>query len=118
MIRAVLLLAGLGLAQPALAADARNGATQFRRCAVCHSVQVGKTGLGPNLRGVVGRKAGSLNFAYSPAMKKSGIVWAVPKLDAFLAAPAKVVPGNRMAFPGLPNAKDRADIIEYLKTQK
>jgi cytochrome c len=117
-MRAVLFLAVLGLAQPAFAADAKNGAAQFRRCAVCHSVQAGKTGLGPNLRGVVGRRAGALPFAYSPAMKKSGIVWAVPKLDAFLAAPAKVVPGNRMAFPGLTDAKTRADIIEYLKTAK
>jgi cytochrome c len=121
LIRRALLLLGLGLgaAGAAHAADAANGAVQFRRCAVCHSLQPGKaSGLGPNLRGVVGRKAGTLPFAYSPAMKQSGIVWTEPRLDAYLAAPARAIPGNRMAFPGLPSAKDRADIIEYLRKAK
>jgi cytochrome c len=104
---------------PARAADAANGAMVFKKCALCHSVEVAKkSGLGPNLFAVVGRKAGAENFNYSAAMKTSKITWTPAKLDAFLTKPSALVKGSRMAFAGLPNAKDRADVIAYLSAQK
>lgn len=107
----------VGVAAPAAAQDAAAGAAVFKRsCALCHSVAPGKpSALGPNLRGVTGRKAGTTAFAYSPAMKKSGIVWTPDAIKAFLTNPRKIVPGTRMAFLGLPKPKDQADVAAYLK---
>ncbi len=73
--------------------------------------------LGPNLHGVIGRKAGSLEgFIYSPAMKASDVVFTIEKLDAFLAAPQDVVPQTRMPFSGLKNPEDRAAVICKIKS--
>lgn len=96
--------------------DAEAGKNVFRRCAVCHATEAGKTKVGPSLDGLFGRKAGTVpGFRYSGAMKESGIVWTEATLDRYLAAPREVVPGNRMPFPGLKDAKARADVIAYLK---
>jgi cytochrome c len=106
---------------PAYAAgDATAGKTVFARCAICHTTNKnGPNGIGPNLFGVVGRKAGTAaNFNYSAAMKGSGITWTADKLDAYLTHPAQVVPGNRMAFAGIANQQQRADVIAYLATLK
>ena len=103
----------------AASGDAAQGAVVFKRCAICHSIEPGKkSAVGPNLAGVVGRKAGSTAFTYSPAMKSAGFAWTPEKLDQFLQRPSAVVKGTKMAFGGLPNAKDRADLIAYLKTRK
>ena len=104
----------------AQAADAKNGQAVFSRCAACHNNAKGAAnGLGPNLFGVVGRKAGSVkDFAYSAAMKSAGFVWNNQKLDAYIANPAKTVPGNRMAFAGIADTKQRADLIAYLDSLK
>ena len=84
----------------------------FKKCAVCHSLEPGKNLVGPSLAGVVGRKAGSEpDYDYSPAMKQSGLVWDPATLDSYLADPQKVVPGNKMPFPGLKTDQDRADVI-------
>jgi cytochrome c len=70
---------------------------------------------GPNLHGVFGRKAGSLaGFTYSDAMKGAGWTWDAQHLDAWLAGPQKLLPGTKMTFVGLTNAKDRIDVIAYL----
>jgi cytochrome c len=75
--------------------------------------------VGPGLKGVVGRKAGTQpDFTYSTAMAKSGLTWDDRTLDAFLADPRTALPGTAMAFPGVEDAKDRADLIAYLKTLK
>ncbi|WEJ98829.1 MAG: cytochrome c family protein [Candidatus Sphingomonas phytovorans] len=97
--------------------NAANGAVIFKKCASCHSVDPsGKNGLGPNLRGVAGRKAGMVaGFTYSPAMKASGLVWNDQTLARFLAAPRQTLPGTRMIFIGLPRPEDQADVIAYLK---
>lgn len=71
--------------------------------------------VGPNLYGIVGRKAGAAAYPYSPAMKSSAIVWTPEKLDRFLAAPGKLVPGTKMPI-AVPGAADRQAIIAYLKT--
>jgi cytochrome c len=102
------------------AGNAANGAGVFDRCAFCHSnTKTGGNKIGPNLFGVVGRKAGTYpGFSYSSAMTKSGIVWTDAKLDAYIASPATAVPGNKMPFAGITNNNQRADLIAYLDTLK
>jgi len=97
--------------------DPVHGKAVFARCAACHSVVVGQSRLGPTLAGVVGRPAATVpGFRYSPAMQKSKLVWTRETLDRYLAAPATVVTGTFMAFPGMRDARDRADLIAYLST--
>jgi cytochrome c len=102
------------------AGDAKKGQADFARCAICHTVaKGGGNGVGPDLFGVVGRKAASEpNFYYSQALKSSGIVWTPDKLDAWIKSPATLVPGNRMAFAGISDASQRADIVAYLASLK
>ena len=112
---AALLLASI---TPAAFADAHRGEDVFdANCEACHSVLPGKNKMGPSLAKVVGRTAGTApNYAYSDAMKGCGIAWQRDRLDAYIAKPKAVVPGCKMPFEGLPNAKDRADLIDYLAT--
>jgi cytochrome c len=107
-------------ASTAQAADPAKGKSVFQRCAICHRVEKnGGNGLGPNLFGIVGRKAGTVaDFSYSAAMKNSGIVWSTDKLTAYIEHPAAVVPGNKMAFAGVTDAVQRADVVAYLATLK
>ena len=109
-----------GLAGPALAQDAAHGKTVYARCSACHSVTPGgRSGMGPNLFGILGRTAGTLaGFSYSPAMKGAGFKWTKEKLDAFLKSPSATVPGNRMPFGGVPDKRDRDDLVAYLATLK
>lgn len=94
--------------------DPVRGEKVYERCEGCHSVD--RDRIGPRHQGVVGRKAGAIaGFAYSPAMKNSGLTWDEATLDRFLQGPAKLVPGTRMGFAGVPDAQDRADLIAYLK---
>ncbi len=105
--------------QPSHAAgDPKRGAGEFAQdCAVCHSAIAGKNKMGPSLFAIVGRKAGCLaDFVYSDAMKQSAIDWTPDKLDAFIANPKQVVPGNKMPFGGISEEKEREDIIAYLNT--
>ncbi len=98
------------------AGDAARGKTVFARCAACHDLNTGAIRMGPSLKGVVGRKSGTFaNFSYSAGMKGKGVTWGPDTLDQFLTAPMKYVAGTRMAFPGLSNPQDRADVIAYLK---
>jgi nitrite reductase (NO-forming) len=95
--------------------DASAGRLVFRKCQACHSIEPGKNMLGPSLAGIIGRKAGTeAGYNYSPAMKSADIVWNAQTLDQYLDDPAKVVPGNKMPFPGLKTDHDRADVIAYL----
>jgi len=124
MVRTVMassvVFAALLVAGPASAADAKNGETVFNRCAICHSNTKGAPAkIGPNLFGIVGRKAGSEpGFSYSAAMKSAGFVWTADKLTAYAQHPQVVVPGNRMAFGGISSNKDAADLVAYLETLK
>lgn len=103
----------------ATSAIAQTPPPAFGACRACHNVQKdGKSGLGPNLNGVVGRPAASLpGFTYSAALKGSKLRWDDQTLDAFLAAPMKKVPGTRMPI-GTPDPAKRAAIITYLKSLK
>lgn len=122
-IYAGLLAAGFTFASPPALAqegDAEAGKRVFNQCAVCHTVEPGQHRLGPSLYGVIGRTPGTLEgFKYSPAMKQfgeSGAVWDEETLMRYLENPRKVVPGTRMAFPGLRDPEARADVIEYLES--
>jgi len=78
-------------------------------------MDAGKNMLGPSLAGIIGRKAGTeAGYSYSAAMKQSGLVWDLKTLDAYLTDPQKVVPGNKMPFPGLKTDHDRTDVIAYM----
>lgn len=89
----------------------------FRQCATCHRVEPGARSIGPSLAGVFGAKAGHVgNFAYSSAMRGSGLVWDEATLDAFLGAPAQTLPGTKMSYAGLKDPAQRQAVIAYLKT--
>jgi cytochrome c2 len=117
-VHSVLIL--LSLAAPALAQQRDAGERAFQKCYSCHSVDRAEKELsGPNLAGVVGRRAAALaNFAYSPAMKKAGadgLVWSEEALERYLADPLEMIPETTMSFPGVKNAAERRTIIEYLR---
>jgi cytochrome c len=125
-IRGRIFIAGLGLALSiSLAAHGQSeapnparGRILFLRCASCHDIsdQVSMK-IGPNLKGVVGRVAGSQpGFAYSAAMKSKSITWTPAMLDRWLTKPDAVVPGTIMAFEGMPNEADRKALIAFLAT--
>lgn len=105
-----------GPATPAaLTGDAAAGRQVFRKCQACHSLDAGKNGLGPSLAGIVGEKAAAVpGYNFSPAMKASNLTWDEATLDAYLADPQKVVPGNKMPFPGLKTERERSAVIAFL----
>ena len=99
----------------AVSGDVAAGKLVFRKCQACHSLAVGKNGLGPSLAGIVGKKSGSApSFNYSPAMKGSNLTWDAATLDTYLSDPQKLVPGNKMPFPGLKTENERNAVIAYL----
>jgi cytochrome c len=110
--------AGLMLALPTVASaqDAEAGKKVFTKCAPCHAIGPGaKNKVGPEQNGLVGRKAGSVEgFAYSAAMKNSGITWDEAQLDEYITDPKKKVPGNKMLFAGIKDEVERSDLIAYL----
>jgi cytochrome c len=100
----------------AQAADPVRGETLYEECIACHSLRPGVHGIGPSLHDVFNRKAGELaDYRYSPALKRSGIIWTVDTLDAFIADSQQFLPANRMPYAGMPDARDRADLIAYLQ---
>ena len=118
MIRDLALVLALAASLWSARAFPQEAPAAFAACSACHSSN-GATGVGPTLKGVYGRKSGSVGgFAYSRAMRGAGLTWDEKSLDAFLTDPQKAVPGNHMPFPGVPDAKQRAEVIDYLKTVK
>ncbi len=100
-------------------ASANTGARpkSFAQCIACHQIEPGKHGIGPSLAGVYGAEAGHVGeFAYSTAMRGSGLIWDDTTLDAYLENPRIKVPGTKMSYAGLKDADQRAELIEYLKT--
>lgn len=96
--------------------NAAEGEKVFIQCKTCHVKEAGQNRVGPSLAGIVGRAAGSVEgFQYSAANKNSGITWTPEKLFQYLEKPARVVPGTKMVFAGLPDAQKRADVIAYLQ---
>lgn len=105
---------------PAAVAAAGAKPALWAQCASCHSVEAGKpNGVGPNLHGVVGRKAAAVaGFAYSPAMQNSGLTWDAATLDKYLENPRALVPAGKMVFAGAPDAAKRQALIAWLAEQK
>ena len=132
-LRILPLAAGAGLALIAApvmtsAADVAAGKKLFKRCAICHTLAKGKKKIGPSLFAVVGRKAGSQKgYAYSAAIKAAAAknhVWSEDALFGYLGGPKKYLAklngkplANKMPFK-IGNAKQRRNIIAYLKTVK
>ncbi len=117
IVPAVSLIALAGSA----AAAPSQGETLFKqRCGTCHAIDAGGPAkMGPPLKGVMGRKAGTApGFAFSAALKNSGIVWDATNMDAYVAKPTGTVPGTKMmvGMPGDP--AQRAAVISYLAAQK
>ena len=111
------LITMLALASPALAADAEHGKALFAPCAACHTDRA--DALGPNLKGVFGRKSAALeDFRYSSAMKRANLVWDDDNLRAYIQDPQGKVKGNRMPYGGMRDARDADDVVAYLKTLK
>jgi cytochrome c len=99
-----------------LVGDPGRGKTLYQACEACHSID--ENDLGPRHRGVVGRPAGSVEeYAYSTALKNSGLTWDEATLDRWLTNPSALVPGTKMFFQ-ISDAQNRADIIAFLKGQK
>jgi cytochrome c2 len=97
------------------AADAEKGKALFEQCAACHALDGSGDYDGPSLKGVIGRRAGSLeDYRYSAAMKRSDVTWDAGTLDKYIADPQAFIPGNRMAFAGIADKAERDDLIAYL----
>ena len=96
------------------------GETSFRKCSPCHDIGANaKVKLGPPLNGLDGRKAGTFEgFNYSEANKNSGIVWSDDAFAKYIKNPMQEMPGTRMAFVGIRNDKEIADLWAYLKQFK
>ena len=102
------------------AVGAYSGKETYAKCVACHTINKGgRSGVGPNMHGVVGRAVASIEgYNYSAAMKAKGGVWDEAALDAYLENPRKNVVGTKMSFAGLNNADERKALIAYLKAQK
>ena len=107
------------LPAPYNTADLANGQRTFALCRSCHTITAGGPNMtGPNLYGLFGRKAGTVEkFNYSDVVKASGIVWDGPQLDKWLTNPRADMPGTRMTFVGLKDPKARTDLIAYLMVE-
>src|SRR5262245_9083496 len=102
-------------APAATSGDVEQGRQVYRKCQVCHSLEAGKNGLGPSLAGIFGKKAAAVpNYTYSEALRASNLTWDASTLDRYLLDPQKLVPGNKMPFPGMRTENERRDVIAYL----
>ncbi len=116
LVLAAVLIAAPAHAQPALAGDPARGQSLYNACMGCHSLD--DNDVGPKHRGVVGRHAAIVpGYAYSPALKASGLTWTAANLDRWLTNPQALVPGAKMYF-SVAKPQDRADIIAYLARQR
>jgi cytochrome c len=99
------------------AGDASAGEAKFKVCRTCHQIgENARNFVGPELNGVVGRKAGTVpGYNYSDANKNSDLIWDEATLTKYLRTPREVVPGTKMAFPGISDEGDIANVIAYLK---
>ncbi len=115
---ALAFAAALGSGAAMAEGDAAAGEKVFKKCKACHTFDPSKKKIGPHLKGVIGRKAGSVEgYKYSKAMAGADITWDEASLDKFLTKPKKFLKGTKMTFAGLKKEAQRADVIAYLKAQ-
>jgi cytochrome c len=96
--------------------DADRGEQVFTRCVACHSVEPGQNRVGPSLHDIMDQPAANVEgFNYSPALEEAGLVWDDETMAEYLRDPRGTVPGTRMAFAGLRNDEEIADVIAYLR---
>jgi cytochrome c len=111
---AVVSIGFTGIAQ---AQDAAAGEKVFATCRICHQIgETAKNSVGPQLNGVIGRKAGSVpGYAYSPANRDSGLTWDEATFTTYIQNPQAKVPGTKMVFPGIKDPQQIKDLIAFLK---
>ena len=119
----VLAAAAIGFAPAAQAQNADAGRTVYNQCRACHTIEAGgRNGVGPNLHGVFGRKAGEVQgFRYSANLRtlaEGGLTWNEENLRRYLTNPKDVVPQGSMAFAGIRNPQQLNDLIAFLQTQR
>jgi cytochrome c len=120
IVVSVLVLTAIPGSATAQEGNAEDGAEVFKKCRACHEVgPTAKNRVGPELNGIIGRKAGTAEgFVYSDANKAAGakgLVWSQDELLKYLEQPLSFMPGTKMAFAGLKDEQDRKDVIAYLK---
>jgi cytochrome c len=99
-----------------MSGDPVKGETEFKKCQVCHTLEVGKNKVGPSLHKIIGRAAGTVEgFNYSKANRESGVVWSEQNMWEYLENPKAFMPGTKMAFAGIKDPQKRADLIAYLQ---
>ncbi len=99
-------------------ADAAKGETAFAKCTACHTIAAGGAdGVGPNIHAIMGKAKAAGGFAYSSALKDMGGNWTWENMDAWLASPKRYAPGNKMSFPGISDAQERANLLAYMNSQ-
>jgi cytochrome c len=114
--RLVLLIAAGFVSTAHAEGDPAQGERVFNRCVACHSVEAGQNRVGPSLHGVIDNPSASVEgFNYSPAMREADLVWDDETLHAFLRDPRATVPGTSMAFAGLRDDQQVADLIAFLR---
>ena len=113
-IAMLLLLGSRAMAEPG---NPARGERMYRACVACHSLEPNRNMTGPSLADVWNRQSGSLaSFPrYSPALKSAGIIWNDDTLEEWIKDPQHFIPGNTMTFPGIKDARQRADLLAFLK---
>ena len=119
-MRLVILASAFGIlaSTSAFAQDAANGEDVFKKCRACHQIgETAKNGVGPIMNGIIGRKSGSIEgFNYSDANKSSGVTWDQATFLNYIKDPKAAMPGTKMAFAGIKDEKDAADLFAYLSS--
>ena len=119
-LSALIIIASSATVPAALAQDADAGKASFNKCLACHAIgEDAKNKVGPELNGIDGRKAGTApDYNYSDANKNSGITWNEANFKEYIKDPKAKVPGTKMAFAGIKNETEIANLWGYLKQFK